>query len=862
MSLVINTNVASLNSQRQLMNSGGALDKATERLSSGQRINSAKDDAAGLAISNRMTSQVRGLDQAIRNANDGVSLIQTAEGALQETTNILQRMRELAIQSGNGIYTNADRKTLDAEVQQLTAELNRIALSTSFNGQKLLDGTLGNVNLQVGADANQTITMKIPKMDAKTLGMGTTGGDVTGTHLGKAITATSFKDGDILINGKSIGAFDGTKTPPDTFETLLANINKNIEGITATGFNEVTTTTVGTGVTTVAKPVEITLTNPDATTTVLTINNTNNMDELIAAINTQSNGLIVASKTETGLVTLSNPIGSTIEVDGAGQTDALGEIVTPSYGQIALTAKNGQDIVVTQGPNAQLASSVTGVDFPAASAVAGNITVNGITIALTGGSPAASVASINAKSKYTGVTATLSGTTPNNGVKLTDAKGRDIILGGVTAALTGAGLVAGTTKAPTLLSALGFQDMRAGSTVFGQHIPATDSIKTLAFGDLVINGETVDGTNTNTLQGKVDNINKISDKTGVIASLKAESVTNFNPLKATSEVTGTTYGPAVAATLIVNGIGITLTAAAMSLTNVITKINASFSATGVMAYQDTTGYLHLYSEGQINLGQTTGSTIGASLGLTSPALPASVAPSVAVSGSLRLNNTQIALTATSDLSSVLSKINSQQANTGVYATLNDLGQLVLNSNSAFSISLGDTNGAKTLATLGLDTTLAGPIGGQVTNVLSSINLESLNNTPISLDVTANGAIATGLISQNKPSAGVGFGASLNSISIATQAGAQKAIGIIDKALDTINDVRSQMGAINNRLEFTVNNLANVSEKTSASRSRITDSDFAAETAAMSRAQVLQQAATAMLAQSNSRPQQVLSLLKG
>ena len=116
MALVINTNVASLNAQRQLMNSGNALDRATERLSSGARINSAKDDAAGLAISNRMTSQVRGLDQAIRNANDGVSLIQTAEGALSESTNILQRMRELAVQSANGIYTASDRATLNAEV--------------------------------------------------------------------------------------------------------------------------------------------------------------------------------------------------------------------------------------------------------------------------------------------------------------------------------------------------------------------------------------------------------------------------------------------------------------------------------------------------------------------------------------------------------------------------------------------------------------------------------------------------------------------------------------------------------------------------------------------------------------------------
>ena len=160
------------------------------------------------------------------------------------------------------------------------------------------------MNLQVGADANQTITMKIPKMDAKTLGMGATGGDVTGNHLGKAITSTVFKDGDILINGKSIGAFDGTKTPPDTFEKLLANINAKIEGITATAFNEVTTTTVGTGVSSVTNPITVALTNPDGTSSSFTISNTNNMDELIDAINTQSGGLVQATKTEIWLSNL------------------------------------------------------------------------------------------------------------------------------------------------------------------------------------------------------------------------------------------------------------------------------------------------------------------------------------------------------------------------------------------------------------------------------------------------------------------------------------------------------------------------------------------------------------------------------
>lgn len=858
MSLVINTNVASLNSQRQLMNSGGALDKATERLSSGLRINSAKDDAAGLAISNRMTSQVRGLDQAIRNANDGVSLIQTAEGALQETTNILQRMRELSIQAGNGIYTDADRKTLDAEVQQLTAELNRIATSTSFNGQNLLDGTLGKVNLQVGADANQTITMRIPKMDAKTLGMGTTGGDVTGTHLGQAITSTSFKDGDILINGQSIGAFDGTKVPPDTFAKLLANINEKVEGITATAFNEVTTTTVGTGVTTTADPINFTLTNPDGTTSQFTINNTNNMDELIEAINAQSGGLIVASKTDTGLVTLANANGATITITGSGAAAGLGTITTPSYGQIALTSKTGQDIIITQGPNAQQPTAVTAGAFGVTVAT-DVLTINGVNMAPFGAADgiATVINNINGFTNSTGVTASnVSGV-----IVLTDAKGRDISISSTpsTAAAT-VGLTAGTYKAPSLLAALGFQETRGDAKVFGQHITSPESITSLNYGDLKINGETVSGENTSTLQGKINNINKLSDITGVIASLKAENISNFNATKLSTEVTGGTYGPMTTGTIVLNGVSIATTAAD-SLATTVANINAAFSSTGVIAFADNSipSKLHLFSDGQINIDETAGAAAGAGI---SGVFPQSNSPSVGATGSLVLNNTQISLTNITSLTTVISEINAQQAQTGVFASLNDLGQLILNSNSAFSVKAGDVNGGKTLANLGLDTTLAGPLGGlRATNVLASIELNSLNNTPISLEVTANGKAATGLQSQNQSSSGVGFGSSINSISIATQAGAQKAIGVIDKALDTINDVRSQLGAINNRLEFTVNNLANVSEKTSASRSRITDADFAAETAAMSRAQVLQQAATAMLAQSNARPKEVLSLLR-
>ena len=170
MALTINTNVASLNAQRNLSRSQGDLATSMERLSSGLRINSAKDDAAGLAISDRMTSQIRGLNQATRNANDGISLAQTAEGAMQESTNILQRMRELAVQAANATNSAADRSALQAEVNQLKTEMNRIANSTTFNGLKILDGSFVSQQFQVGPNPNETIGFSIKSMAADDLG--------------------------------------------------------------------------------------------------------------------------------------------------------------------------------------------------------------------------------------------------------------------------------------------------------------------------------------------------------------------------------------------------------------------------------------------------------------------------------------------------------------------------------------------------------------------------------------------------------------------------------------------------------------------------------------------------------------------
>ncbi|WP_219702562.1 flagellin [Marinomonas lutimaris] len=160
MALYVNTNTSSLSAQRQLMGSAKSLDTSFQRLSSGLRINSAADDAAGLLISNRLTSQVNGLNQSVRNANDGISLSQTAEGALDETTNMLQRMRTLSIQASNGSNSDKDRAALQQEVSQLSTEINRIASDTTFGGENLLDGTYTGI-FQVGADSNQTISFNL-----------------------------------------------------------------------------------------------------------------------------------------------------------------------------------------------------------------------------------------------------------------------------------------------------------------------------------------------------------------------------------------------------------------------------------------------------------------------------------------------------------------------------------------------------------------------------------------------------------------------------------------------------------------------------------------------------------------------------
>ena len=230
----INTNVAALNSYNQLKNTQNNLSKSLSRLSSGKRINSASDDAAGLAISEKMGSQTRGLAQAQRNAQDGISMIQTAEGALKESHSILQRMRELSVQSANDTNTEADRLEIQKEVDQLSAELTRIGNTTEFNTQNLLDGTLDDTKFQIGANEGQNMTVSINDMRADELGVAEASGvfeDIESTATADMGTDTVISDGDKLAV-EELNETQDVDTVTDA-KYLLKNENNEIVGASA-----------------------------------------------------------------------------------------------------------------------------------------------------------------------------------------------------------------------------------------------------------------------------------------------------------------------------------------------------------------------------------------------------------------------------------------------------------------------------------------------------------------------------------------------------------------------------------------------------------------------------------------------------
>ncbi|MDJ0927102.1 MAG: flagellin [Gammaproteobacteria bacterium] len=350
---IVNTNVMSLNAQRNLSRSDNMLATSLERLSSGLRINSAKDDAAGLAIANRFTTQIRGLNQAVRNANDGISLAQTAESALDELTNNLQRIRELAVQSANATNSASDRAALDQEVQQRIDEINRIASQTSFNGQKVLDGSFGAAQFQIGANVGETITVNLTT--------GTRADQIGQIATGTAtVNAGAFTDGAVTIEVGGGGAVAvgasvaGTQAGQDA-DSAFAKVNAinaaGISGLTATTTNAQTAAfgTIGEDGATDAT-VDLVINGEDiftGFTLVAGSGETLTADEVAAQINLQSSRTGVSASVTGTDVTLTAADGRNITVAqtlGGGATGAgLGQTGT-LYGDVTLSAS--ENIVV------------------------------------------------------------------------------------------------------------------------------------------------------------------------------------------------------------------------------------------------------------------------------------------------------------------------------------------------------------------------------------------------------------------------------------------------------------------------------------------------------------------------------------
>lgn len=346
MSQIINTNVAALNSQVKLNKSQMSQHTAMQRLSSGLRINSAMDDAAGMSIAERMTSQIRGLDQATRNANDGISIAQVAEGGLTSINSILQQMRELAVQSANDSNSTTDRQSLQASVQALYDEINRISATTDFNGTKLFSGGAANItrNIQVGSNANQTIGFTVGQTDTTTLQLNSS--IASGQTFGQRVLSTITTSGDMTLNGISVGsAAAGTTTTANiaAMESAINNASAT-SGVSADAFNKLTGSATTLDTTHVAQGLVITIANANGTSgTQVTIDTAFTLSDLAANINRQVGGVNASIGNNNNLI-LTNDTGGTIQISGT--TNNTGLTVGNYNGYLGLKSSTGTDITV------------------------------------------------------------------------------------------------------------------------------------------------------------------------------------------------------------------------------------------------------------------------------------------------------------------------------------------------------------------------------------------------------------------------------------------------------------------------------------------------------------------------------------
>ena len=989
MAMVINTNIMSINAQNNLRTSQTDMNTAMERLSSGKRVNSAADDAAGLAIINRFTSQERGLNIAIRNANDGISMIQTAEGALDETTNILQRMRELAIQSANGIYSDANRATLNAEVTQLKAELTRIAETTSFNGLKILDGTLGDIELQVGAEAGERIIVNTGSgFDAESLGAEdstvasgtyTLSESTNAAVSGDPGTLNALVAGDLVLNGVAIPgaeAYDTVSSSDNGASALgiagAINSVNDQTGITATATNTVdlgsfdsdatislgafvVTAGAGDGDTTIALGAGGIVINGQDVIGNIGVNGTT-ADlvgaELVGLINGTANIGVTASLDGSNNVILKSTDGSEISVSTSGNlsdTVAVVDEVNSTGGDFDFTDNTPNSDVFT----------------PVAATLAGNdLVINGTQIEGSISNQTDLLNAINGESGNTGVTASVDAdsgnviltaidgrniqvATQDSGVVTTDNDGltdfmslsnldlaaaSDTVFAGQVS-MTGSSIEltgADTSGFSTVESVAALQTTAGAAPTMTLDVTDTASVTDDATVTFTLNGQTISFKTDNDTSGNDDEdtaanliqaINDASTLTGITAEAGTDAanviltgVVGSGPIELITDISGTAantnvdidiiaidgtdvtgaganyadifenadentagtwlaVGTGTDATftaptnndLTINGYIVDFDGASLDV-ETSTVAGSSSAAFIAEAINTTTGLKDEVTASALtvmNLGEVRAGDADEAFTLIVNGLVVDIDNAV-LAGDTDGNITGTLNTAFADAANIAENAVAGQAFTdgnnytqtqidtyaqsgGLVASVNTSGELIITANDGRNItmSVGDTANTASLLT-GFDVTAAGSVTSKGTVAL-----------------TANEGFKIGDIGGANPGlAGIENGGdSIADIDISTQTGAQDAIAVVDRALDYIADARGDLGAASNRLSFTINNLSSVVENAAAARSRVQDADFAVESAALARAQVLQQAGTAMLAQANAAPQSVLSLLQ-
>ncbi|VAW63964.1 Flagellin protein FlaB [hydrothermal vent metagenome] len=869
---IINTNIPSLNAQRNLNKSQGELTTSLERLSSGLRINSAKDDAAGLAIANRFTSQIRGLTQASRNANDGISLAQTAEGALSESTNIIQRVRELAIQSANSTNSAQDRLSLQSEVNQLVSELDRISNTSSFNGLKLLDGSFTAQSFQVGAEANQTINVNIEGATADILGISkvstsnATNGISNATNSGNIVTASDTRVGQTFtastganltaqvitatdINGSSTTA--SLQVTDNTSVEIRDSLNATLTGATAS-ISTTNSVTLDFSLTAVSDNDQISFTLEDGTNT----------------------DVVSFTRDSAGFATIEAQVVSAINSQVPSTGTAFSASLSSTSGEVIITSENlsgASDIGITDFAVAESATITIGSFTGAADGqidfnLAGVSTTN-VAFTFTNGDQAATAASLlstlQADASFgTTFTAALDGAGTSVVIDAVNGTALDI------SAVNGDGTVTTTG---------GFQVIAAADTAITGGTGATDILSQGGTPATTVDAVVVNQTllfDGNTLTDDTDAVGvdqaTNNDSAVKIATIDVALQDGFSLTSSLTQIGGGILNISTAGTAApLTSFGSANVDAGNNTAAQVLSINGEATAT-VSVLADSTAQT---IAAQINqVADTTGVT---ATGRTTATLS-----NLSLDGvtSFSLNGESIAANVSAtDLSALATSINDKSGATGVVATLSvDKATINLVEDTGADISILDFSSSAAAGGAGnqaVTLDIAGATGNATILQTGGINDTTRDSAVVggtvefksvstSFSVSSSlGEVANSLFGADADSLQASANNSVSSIDISTVAGANSAIDITDGALARIDGIRADLGAIQNRFVSTISSLDSAVENFSAARSRIQDTDFAAETARLTRAQILQQAGVSILSQANSLPQLVLSLLQ-